>query len=204
MRLSHIPFTRRFVGDITLGTLPMTVTLWNTNELALALAERKIPSVEKFSYLLISYCMYTASGYVSWIFVTPSSGLLFWYEGALVLIVTYVGLLRCKESYEGVPDDRLLEDCFILGVPLGVKLIIFTWLAHLLVGWGFREGMPHITITSQSALFSVVIFLIAAFGKFYSFLIAAIGTGLFFLRLSAHLKTIANFHSVPNRVRAGI
>lgn len=176
----------------------MTVILWNTNELALALAERKIPSAEKFTYLLISYCMYAASGYLAWIFVTPPSGLLFWYEGALVLIVTYVGLLRCKESYEGAPDDRLLEDCVILGVPLGVKLILFTWLAHWLVGWGFREGMPHITLTSESALFPVVSFLITAFGKFYAFLITAIGTGLFFLRLSVHLETIASAQSVPN------
>lgn len=173
----------------------MTVILWNTNELALALAEREISSGEKFTYLLISYCMYAAVGYVAWIFVTPPSGLLFWYEGALVLIVTYVGLLRCRESYEGVSDDRLLEDCVILGVPLGVKLILFTWLAHLLVGWGFREGMPHITITSESVLFPVVSFLIAAFGKFHAFLITVIGTGLFFIRLSVHLEKIAASHA---------
>lgn len=176
----------------------MTVILWDTNALAVALAEKRVPSGEKFKYLLISYCMYAASGYIAWLFITPPSGWLFWYEGALVLIVTYIGLLRCKESYEGAPDDRLLEYCVILGVPLSVKLILFTWLAHWLVGWGFREGMPHITITSQSALFPAVSFLITAFGRFYAFLITAIGMILFFLRLSVHLETIASFHGVPN------
>jgi hypothetical protein len=176
----------------------MTVILWDTNALALALAEKRVPSAEKFRYLLISYCMYAASGYVAWLFITPPSGWLYWYEGALVLIVTYFGLLRCKESYEGAPDDRLLEDSVILGVPLGVKLILFTWLAHWLVRWGFSEAMPHVTITSQSALFPIVSFLISAIGKFYPFLITAIGTGLFFLRLAVHLKTIAGSHGVPN------
>lgn len=168
----------------------MSLILWNTKALAAAISRQQIPPKEKFQYLLFSYCMYAASGYVAWLFITPPSGWLFWYEGLLVLIVTYFGLLRCRERYEGARDDRLLENCVMLGVPLGIKLILFTWLAHASVGWGMQWLVSHLTLTDESSI-TLINFLLSATHKFYAFVIAAIGTGAYYLRMSTHLETIA-------------
>lgn len=169
----------------------MPLVLWNTNALALAIAKREVSPREKFRYLLFSYCMYAASGYIGWLFITPPSGWLFWYEGLLVLIVTYFGLLRCRDRYEGALDDRLLENCVMLGVPLGLKLILFTWLAHASIGWGIQWLVSNLALTDESPI-EIVDFLLSAAYKFYAFLIMAIGTGVYYLRLSVHLETIAS------------
>jgi hypothetical protein len=166
--------------------------IWNTNRLAVAIAEKRIPSEEKFRYLLSSYCLFAVTGYVGSIFISPPGGWIFWYEALLVLVVTYFGLLRCRESYKGATDDRLLEICVILGFPLGIKLIAFTWIAHVSVGLGFRWLLSHITLTSESPFFPFVEFFLKAISQFYSFLIAAIGAALYYWRLSIHIKTAVN------------
>jgi hypothetical protein len=170
----------------------MSIILWNTNALAKAIAERRIPPNEKFLYLLLSNCMYAAAGYAAWLFVTPPSGWLFWYEGLLVLVVTYFGLLRCRERYEGANDDRLLENCIMLGLPIGLKLLLFTWAAYAAVGWGMQWIVTHINITSSDSptQFAVVSFLLKAVHRFHAFIITTVGTGLYYLRLSVHLETI--------------
>lgn len=176
----------------------MSVILWNTNALAIALAKRQISSGDKFKYLFITNCIYAASGYVAWLFVTASSGWLFWYEGFLVLVVTYFGMLRCREGYEGATDDQLLENFVILSLPLSLKLITFTWLAHISVGLGTQWIVSNLTFTSESSVFPVLEFLLNAIRKFYAFLIAAIGTGVFYLRMSKHLETISAYIGAPD------
>jgi len=164
--------------------------LWNTHALALAIADKRLSPKLKFQYLLFNYCMYSASGYFGWLFMNPPSGWLFWYEGFLVLVLTYFGLLRCQESYEGNIDDRLLENCVILGVPLGLKFILFTWLAHLTVGKGVEWLTSNLVLESNSII-SLVNFLISATYRFYAFIITAVATGVYYLRLREHLGTIA-------------
>jgi hypothetical protein len=168
----------------------MSIIFWNTNALAKAIAERRVSPNEKFLYLLLGNCMYAAAGYAAWLFVTPPSGWLFWYEGLLVMIVTYFGVLRCRERYEGASDDRLLENCVMLGLPIGLKLLLFTWIAHATVGWGMQWIVTNLTLTEGSPI-RLVNFLLGAIHKFYAFLITAVGTGLYYLRMSAHLETIA-------------
>ena len=176
----------------------MSLILWNTPALATAIAKDQIAPDRKFQYLLVSNCMYVASGYVAWLFVSPPAGWLFWYEGLLVLVVTYFGLLRCRERSEGVSEDRLLENFVMLGVPLGLKLIAFTWLAHAFVSWSLRWIVGHLTLTSESSAFSAVAFLLNATQHFYAFLIAAIGVGIFYMRMATHLETIATNNPAPN------
>lgn len=168
----------------------MSLHIWNTSRLAVALAERKLSSEQRFAYLVASNVIWVCAGYFGSLFVSPSSGWLFWYEGLLVVVVTVFGLIRCRAKYQGVADDRLLEAYVVLSVPLSVKVVGFTWLAHLGVGWGLQALVSNLHPTSESPL-ALIEFLLKAAYTFYPFLIAAFTTIFYYMRLATHLETVA-------------
>ena len=167
----------------------MTIHLWNTNRLAVALAQRKVSADEKFVYLVISWSIGAAAGYLGSLFVVASGGWLFWYEGLLVLGVTVFGLIRCRDKYQGT-DDRLLEHCVVLSAPLNLKYFFFTWLAFITASQFLHWIISNLSFTSDSPA-SHISFLLNAVNTFYPFLISVIGILLYYIRLSVHLKTIA-------------
>lgn len=169
----------------------MSIRIWNTHRIATDLAKGVMRPSEKFQYLVATNVIWVAAGYVGGFFVNASSGWLYWYECFLILVVTVFGLIRCKENYEGVADDRLLEATVILSVPLSLKFLLFTWIAH----YGFSRGLPvlfsSIDTNAESNLF-LIGFLAKASYLSYPFLIAAIGSALYYFRMASHLRTIAN------------
>lgn len=169
----------------------MLIQLWNTQRTASALARGKITPTEKFQYLVASNLTWLGAGYVAPFIVRAPSGWLYWYECLLVLVVTVFGLIRCRDHYEGAAENRLLEAVVVLSVPLGIKFLLFTWLAHL----GFARGLPWllsgIFLTAESPI-AQIDFLIKAIYTFYPFLIATVGALIYFFRLATHLRTIAN------------
>ena len=163
----------------------MTIHLWNTNLLAVAVAQRQVTTKEKFFYLVAGSCIGLAAGYIALLIVVAPAGWLFWYEGLFVIIITVFGLIRCRDKYQGVQDDRLLEDIIILSVPLGLKIIAFTWLAYISVDEFFSWYLLNRTFDENP-------YMIAGTLKFYPFLIEVIATFIYYIRLSAHLKTVAD------------
>lgn len=168
----------------------MTIHFWNTGRLAVDLAQRKVSSEEKFYYLVANNCVWAAAGYIGSQFFVAPAGWLFWYEGLLVIIITAFGLIRCRDKYRGAIDNRLLEDCIILGVPLSLKLLAFTWLAYFGFDSFFSWLYSNLTLTEDSPV-ELITFFLNGIHKFYPFLIVVIGTFIYYLRLSGHLKTVA-------------
>ncbi|MCE1243831.1 hypothetical protein [Oryzomicrobium sp.] len=121
--------------------------------------------------------------------VTPSSGWLYWYECVLVLVVTVFGLIRCREQYQEETGTRLLEAVTILGVPLGIKLIAFTWLAYAGFGRGLSWLISGIQLEPDSPRALIEFFIKSAY-SFYPFLIPVLGVAAYYMRLATHLKTI--------------
>lgn len=169
----------------------MPIQLWNTHSTATALARGEIAPADKFRYLVASNLTWLSAGYVGPFIVKAPSGWLYWYECLLVLIVTVFGLSRCRDNYEGVEDDRLLEAVVVLSVPLGIKFLLFTWLAHLGFAWGLPWLLSGIRITAESPVVQID-FLIRAIYAFYPFLIASVGAIIYYFRLAAHLRGIAS------------
>lgn len=169
----------------------MPIQLWNTQRTAAALARGEITPAEKFQYLVASNLTWLGAGYVGPFIVRPPSGWLYWYECLLVLVVTVFGLVRCRDHYEGAEENRLLEAVVVLSVPLGIKFLLFTWLAYL----GFGRGLPWllsgILLTAESPI-AQIDFLIRAIYTFYPFLIASVGAIIYFFRLATHLQSVAS------------
>ncbi|MDX8385363.1 MAG: hypothetical protein R8M11_02470 [Gallionella sp.] len=159
--------------------------------MAIALAQRQVTAEEKFFYLVASYCIWLAASYIGSLIIFAPDGWLFWYEGLIVIIITAAGLIRCRDKYQGVQDDRLLEDTLILSVPLGLKFIAFTWLAYLSFNEFFNWFVLNITFDEDPSG-TLIMYVVNGTLKFYPFLITVIGTFIYFLRLSTHIKTVAD------------
>jgi hypothetical protein len=155
------------------------------------LAQDSVSPSDKFLYLAINFGIYASAGYVAVLFVSVPGGWFYWYEGLLVLGVTVVGLVRCRDKYGAAPDDKLLASCLILGVPLGLKLILLTWFISFLVMWGLRWSTLYLG-ASALAPGSVprMLFEMAIAG--YGFVIAILGNVVYFIRLSEHLATVGS------------
>lgn len=169
----------------------MPIHLWNTQSTAVALARGEITPGEKFRYLVASNLTWLSAGYSGPFIITPPSGWLYWYECILVLVVTVFGLIRCRDKYEGAQEDRLLEAIVVLSVPLGIKFLLFTWLAHLGFAWGLPWLLSGIHLTPESPVVQIN-FLIKAIYAFYPFLIAAVGAMIYYFRLATHLQSVAS------------
>ena len=168
----------------------MAIVLWNTHRLASGLARNQVPPEQRFVYLVLSNVIWLSAGYIGAFVVRPSSGWLYWYEFFLVLIVTVSGLVRCRERYRGLADDRLLEACVILGVPLSIKFLLLTWLAYAAARW----ALPWLFLSGRFSLLdsgNVVDLLMRVVFMFSPFLIATIAAAVYYLRLSTHLATVA-------------
>lgn len=162
--------------------------LWNTNRLALALANRELSAEDKFKYLLASYVMYGGATYADSLFVVGSGGWLYWYEAFMVVVLTWFGLIRCKTKYIPAHGDSLLENCVVLGLPLGLKLLLFTWAAHYSCRTALTWAVRNISLLNERGT-ELVPFALQASIIFYPFVIAVLGTAWYYWRLSAHLQT---------------
>lgn len=163
--------------------------IWNTNRLAVALANHELSPDEKFKYLLFSSSMYSVAGYLAWFFVIGSGGRLFWIEALIILLITVYGLIRCKDQYSSSREDRLLESFVVLSVPLGVKLLLFSWGGHLAIRYSLAWLMPKVAASNETIHAVVSAFNIA--NDLYAFVIALLGTALYYWRLGVHLETVA-------------
>ena len=164
--------------------------LWNTHRLAEALGRQELTSADKFIYLLLNHVIYAAAGYVAWLFVRSSSGWIFWFEGLVLLAITVVGLMRCRERYASATHDRFVEDCFLLQTPLSLKYFVFFWLAHVSVSYFLVWLLPMLKIeTIEDA--NLVDHIIKSIYSIYPFFMVFVGAALFYIRLSLHLETAA-------------
>jgi len=166
------------------------VYLWNTHRLAEALGRQELTGADKFKYLLLNHVIYAAAGYVAWLFVRSSGGWVFWFEGAVLLAITVVGLKRCRERYASATHDRFFEDCFLLQTPLSIKYFLFFWLAHVAVSYSLVWILPMLKIeTIEDA--NLVDHIIKSIYSIYPFFMVFVGAVLFYIRLGLHLETAA-------------
>jgi hypothetical protein len=165
--------------------------LWNTDRLALALAKQELTTEQKFHYLLLLQVVYVAAGYLAWLFVTPSAGNLFWFEGVMILVVTFYGLRRCRDRYALAPQNRFIEDYMILQVTLSLKYFGFIWLGHYVVRILFETLVPLLHVETESTAKQIDFFLGLLY-NIYPFVIVLIVTAWFYLRLIHHIEAIAN------------
>ena len=165
--------------------------LWNTHRLAEALGRQELTAAEKFQHILLFHVIYAAAAYLAWMFVLrTSNGLVFWFEGAIVLVLTVAGLNRCRERYSVAIQDRFIEDCMLLQVPIAIKFYAFFWLAHLATDYFFVWLVPRLnaeTLEEAYRIESILKPVISAYPYLYIFL----GTALFYIRLSRHIETAA-------------
>jgi len=165
--------------------------LWNTDRLALALANQELTTDQKFQYLLLLHVLYAAAGYLAWLFVTPTADHLFWVEGLLVLVLTFYGLRRCRDRYAVAPHNRFVEDCMLLQVPLILKFFAFIWLGNYAVRRLFEALVPLLSADTESAAQRIETLLRLLYNT-YPFALVLIATAWFYLRLSHHMGAVAN------------
>lgn len=134
--------------------------------------------------------MYAAAAYIAWLFVRSSTGSAFWFEGVAVLLLTYVGVKRCRERYSSATQDRFVEDCIILQVPIGLKFFVFFWLAHVATSYFLIWALPMLQPETYEEV-SRVNALVKIIYNMYPFFYAFLGTALFYIRLGHHIETAA-------------
>lgn len=164
--------------------------LWNTRRLAEALGRQELTAAEKFQYILLFHAIYVVAGYIAWLFVRSSTGWAFWFEGAIVLILTVAGLKRCRERYFIATQDRFVEDCILLQVPIAIKFFVFFWLAHVATSYFLVWFLPTLkaeTFEEMNRVNALAKSIYNAYPFFYMFL----GTALFYIRLGRHMETAA-------------
>lgn len=165
--------------------------LWNTHRLAEALGRQELTAAEKFRYILLLYAIYVVGGYVAWLFVRSSSDWAYWIEGATVLVLTVIGLERCRERYSVAVQDRFVEDCILLQVPLAIKFFAFFWLAHVATSYFLFWLLPMLGAETFEDMKRVNA-LIKAIYNTYPYLYMFLSTALFYLRLGHHMETAAH------------
>ncbi|MDO8995340.1 MAG: hypothetical protein Q7U77_01815 [Sediminibacterium sp.] len=169
----------------------MTMYLWNTDRLSLALANQELTNEQKFQYLLLLQLIYAAAGYLAWLFITPSTENLFWFEGLMVLVLTFYGLRRCRARYAAAPHNRFVEDCMLLQAPLALKFFGFIWLGHYAIRHLFEMLVPLLHAETESTARQIDTFLSLTYNT-YPFALVLIATAWFYLRLSHHMEAVAN------------
>lgn len=172
----------------------MPIRFWNTHQLAIDLSISQLSAAQRFQYLVASNVIWVFAGYAGAYFVTPPSGWLYWYECLLILVVTVFGLIRCRDRYQNNEENRLIEAVVILGVPLGIKLLLFTWAAHMAFSWGLPWALSGVTLSAESPI-TLIEFLVKATYRSYPFLISVVGVAIYYLRLVGHLQTAAGVSS---------
>lgn len=164
--------------------------LWNTHRLAEALGRQELTGAEKFQYILLFHALYVVAGYFAWLFVRFSTGSAFWFEGAIVLVLTVAGLKRCRERYSVATQDRFVEDCILLQVPIAIKFFVFFWLAHVATSYFLVWFLPMLkaeTFEEMNRVNALARSIYYVYPFFYMFL----GTALFYIRLGSHMETAA-------------
>jgi hypothetical protein len=113
--------------------------LWDTPRLASLLAAGRVTSSEKFRYLFVGQILIVVLGYVFYFLPLTTGGWLYLYECAMILVITGAGLVRCRDSYAGATDDRLLETFLVLSVPLTIKVTLLSWVPATVVYWAMTR-----------------------------------------------------------------
>jgi hypothetical protein len=168
--------------------------LWDTNKLARSLAQGELTAETKFLYLIYSNILYAASGYLLLYFAVGPSGFTYWFELILVLIITFYGTLRCKKAFAARTDQSLIENFFIIGLPLSIKMFIFVFIAQtfipILIGLVVRFNLK-----ADSSYAELVVFIVNTIYQDHSLYVTVIATHWFFWRMSFHLAKIADSNS---------
>ena len=165
--------------------------LWNTHRLAEALGRQELTGAEKFRYILLFHAIYLVVGYIAWLFVRSSTGWAFWYEGAIALIITIAGLKHCRERYSVATQDRFVEDCILLQVPIAIKFFVFFWLAHVSTSYFFVWLLPMLKAETLEEIDRINT-LVKSIYNAYPVLYMLLGTALFYIRLGRHMETAAH------------
>lgn len=169
--------------------------LWNTKNLAIAIAHNKLSADDKFYYLLISNILLAVAGYVLWSFAIGSTGFEYWFEAFLILIVTTLGTLKCKKAFGGVPSLSLIESFIILGLPLLIKFYLVLGIAHGAAVWAFNFIETSVGFKSLSSAESYLPILNGIYA-IHPLVIAVAATSWFYWRMAFYLSLIAE--NAPN------
>jgi hypothetical protein len=164
--------------------------LWDTPRLANLLAAGRVTSADKFRYLVVGQILILVLGYVFYFLPLTTGGWLYFYEAALIVVITGAGLIRCRDSYAGATDDRLLASFLMLSVPLTIKVTLLSWAPATVVYWAMTRYADKIDVSSPFAV-ELVQFAYRFLYVFTPF-VAAVGAAFFFWwRMGTHLRTVA-------------
>jgi len=115
----------------------MTIHFWNTGELVNELARDAVREREAFLYFLANSVMWSAVLYYS-IFWGARANWLFFYEFAVVMVITVFGLIHCFESNGGANGRHFVLRATCLSFPIGLKVNG----ASILLGLAFFVLLP--------------------------------------------------------------
>jgi hypothetical protein len=85
----------------------------------------------------------------------------------------------------------MLASCMVLGVPLGLKLLLFTWIAFFFSGRALRWLAMTMGVSPSDPESLLKILMEMAFAG-HGFVIMVLGTVIYYFRLSAHLETVGS------------
>jgi hypothetical protein len=117
----------------------MKLHWWHTDRLARDLANNAVTSRQGAWYMMLGAALYTQAIY-SALWFGSFRDWAFFFEAAMVLIVSLVGVHECFKSNGGENGVHFLTRFSALAVPIGVKLAML----GLLLGHGLYYAFPRI------------------------------------------------------------
>lgn len=156
----------------------MAIHWWNTDKLVERLGTDGLSESESMRYAMVTAFLYTHATYWSIWFGGDRSGLLF-YEFVAVTAIALIGIRECFKANEGSSGSDFLKRVTVLGVPIGVKVM----LASFVLGQALYFGFLYVTMPApfrDSALFYQLVPLA----------VSMMFTAVFYWRIAFHLRRV--------------
>ncbi|MCW5625560.1 MAG: hypothetical protein KIT73_12680 [Burkholderiales bacterium] len=154
---------------------------FDTKQLVIDFSESRVTEKSSAEYYLGNTLLLVLLTYYEHLFGLSNSGLLFFVECGVVLVVSILGVATCFRANGGADGRDFMLRANCLAFPIALKLNV----ANMMLGWlvyaYFPEVIDYRSFRSPALLDALL-----------TFVWAPAFTALFFWRLAVHLRTIAN------------
>ena len=156
----------------------MTFHYWRTDLLVEDLARNQLPESSAVKYMFLSAVLYTQAIYVA-LWFGAYRDWAFFFEVALVLTVSLVGVHECFKANGGNEGTQFITRLGALAAPIGLKFAIVS----VVIGQGFYYASPFLlgggTFRDPEAIY-----------RYVSFLMPVAFTFFYYWRIAHHLKVL--------------
>lgn len=156
----------------------MAIHWWRTDRLVDELAQDRISEQQSLWYAAISMIMYFEAIYYAMWFAPPRSWILM-AEFVAACVIAVIGLQECLKANGGAKGSDFLKRLYCLGVPIGLKIALFGFIAGQIIYFVFP-----ILVTTESFRNPHFVY------QLYSFVFVGMLNFAYFWRIAHHMARI--------------